>query len=278
MTFVNIHLNYSKNYSEEGNPLDKLVFIGNGKAVTDSLLVAEKFGKGHDNVLRDIRNLDCSSEFRLLNFEESIYTNERGRVYPKVDMTRDGFTFLVMGYTGKDAGRFKEDYIKAFNLLEQTISQQTQPQLTTMEMVAYLANQAVQKEKEDARRDQELKALKSGFETITDNLTAVPDAAKVVDLINEYSRWTRMGHNEIYNRIYDTMKDQHGINVLERVQRERDKINAERIKSNGRSYAESTLKKMVNGIDVMVRMGVLDKFHSILVGMLAKAKSERIFN
>ncbi|WP_050763832.1 Rha family transcriptional regulator [Brevibacillus brevis] len=258
--------------------MDKLVFIGNGKAVTDSLLVAEKFGKGHDNVLRDIRNLDCSSEFRLLNFEESIYTNERGRVYPKVDMTRDGFTFLVMGYTGKDAGRFKEDYIKAFNLLEQTISQQTQPQLTTMEMVAYLANQAVQKEKEDARRDQELKALKSGFETITDNLTAVPDAAKVVDLINEYSRWTRMGHNEIYNRIYDTMKDQHGINVLERVQRERDKINAERIKSNGRSYAESTLKKMVNGIDVMVRMGVLDKFHSILVGMLAKAKSERIFN
>ncbi|MED1947042.1 MULTISPECIES: Rha family transcriptional regulator [Brevibacillus] len=258
--------------------MDKLVFIGNGKAVTDSLLVAEKFGKGHDNVLRDIRNLDCSSEFRLLNFEESIYTNERGRVYPKVDMTRDGFTFLVMGYTGKDAGRFKEDYIKAFNLLEQTISQQTQPQLTTMEMVAYLANQAVQKEKEDARRDQELKALKSGFETITDNLTAVPDAAKVVDLINEYSRWTRMGHNEIYNRIYDAMKDQHGINVLERVQRERDKINADRIKSIGRPYAESTLKKMINGIDVMVRMGALDKFHSILVGMLAKAKSERIFN
>ncbi|MDC0761676.1 Rha family transcriptional regulator [Brevibacillus sp. AG] len=258
--------------------MDKLVFIGNGKVVTDSLLVAEKFGKTHDNVLRDIRNLDCSSEFRLLNFEESIYTNERGRVYPKVDMTRDGFTFLVMGYTGKDAGRFKEDYIKAFNLLEQTIAQQTQPQLTTMEMVAFLANQAVQKEKEDARRDQELKALKSGFETITVNLTAVPDAAKVVDLINEYSRWTRMGHNEIYNRIYDTMKDQHGINVLERVQRERDKINADRIKSIGRPYAESTLKKMVNGIDVMVRMGALDKFHSILVGMLAKAKSERIFN
>lgn len=87
-----------------------------------------------------------------------------------------------------------------------------------------------------------------------------------------------MGHNEIYNRIYDTMKVQHDINVLERVQRERDKINADRIKSIGRPYAESTLKKMVNGIEVMVRMGALDKFHSILVGMLAKAKSERIFN
>ncbi|MCM3145358.1 Rha family transcriptional regulator [Brevibacillus sp. MER 51] len=265
--------------------MNKLVFIENGRVITDSLLVSEKFGKTHDNVLRDIRNLDCSNEFRLLNFEESIYTNERGRVYPKVDMTRDGFTFLVMGYTGKDAGRFKEDYIKAFNLLEQTLLQQTQPQLTTMEILATITQRMAQQEREEmerkrreADRDREVKSLQEGFETITVNLTAVPDAAKIVDLINEYSRWTRMGHNEIYNRIYDTMKDQHGINVLERVQRERDKINADRIKSIGRPYAESTLKKMVNGIDVMVRMGALDKFHSILVGMLAKAKSERIFN
>lgn len=258
--------------------MNKLVFIENGRVITDSLIVAETFMKNHGDVLRDIRNLGCSDEFRLSNFAESSYPNQQGRQMPKVDMTRDGFTYLVMGYTGKEAGRFKEDYIKAFNVLEQSLRQQMQPQLTTMEMVAFLANQAVQKEKEDARRDQELKALKSGFETITDNLTAVPDAAKVVDLINEYSRWTRTGHNEIYNRIYDTMKDQHGINVLERVQRERDKINVERIKSIGRPYAESTLKKMVNGIDIMVRMGVLDKFHSILVGMLAKAKSERIFN
>ncbi|WP_242466879.1 Rha family transcriptional regulator [Brevibacillus brevis] len=258
--------------------MNKLVFIENGRGITDSLIVAETFIKNHGDVLRDMRNLGCSDEFRLSNFAESSYSNQQGRQMPKVDMTRDGFTNLLMGYTGKEAGQFKEDYIKAFNVLEQSLLQQMQPQLTTMEMVPFLANQAVQKEKEDAQRDQELKALKSGFETITDKLTAVPDAAKVVDLINEYSRWTRMGHNKIYNRIYDTMKDQHGINVLERVQRERDKINAERIKSNGRSYAESTLKKMVNGIDVMVRMGVLDKFHSILVGMLAKAKSERIFN
>ncbi|RNB72156.1 Rha family transcriptional regulator [Brevibacillus panacihumi] len=256
--------------------MDKLVFIENGRVITDSLIVAETFMKNHSDVLRDIRNLGCSEEFRLSNFAESFYINQQRRQMPKVDMTRDGFTFLVMGYTGKEADRFKEDYIKAFNLLEKSL-RSTQQQMSAMEMVAFLANQAVQKEKEDARRDQELMALKSGFDAITDNLTAVPDASKVVDLINEYSRWTRMGHNEIYNRIYDIMKDQHGISVLERVQREREKINAERIEKTGRPYAESTLKKMVNGIDVMVRMGVLDKFHTILVGMLAKAKRERIF-
>ncbi|WP_289136375.1 hypothetical protein [uncultured Brevibacillus sp.] len=85
----------------------------------------------------------------------------------------------------------------------------------------------MERKRREADQDREVKSLQQGFETITVNLTAVPDSAKVVDLINEYSRWTRMGHNEIYNCIYDIMKDQHGISVLERVQRERDKINAE---------------------------------------------------
>ncbi|GED53517.1 phage antirepressor N-terminal domain-containing protein [Brevibacillus borstelensis] len=156
--------------------------------------------------------------------------------------------------------------------------------LTQMEILATITQRMAQQEREEmerkrreAERDLEVKSLQAGFTTLTDNLTAVPDAAKIVDLINEYSRWTRMGHNEIYNRIYDIMKDQHGISVLERVHREREKINAERIQKTGRPYAESTLKKMVNGIDVMVRMGVLDKFYAILVGLLAKTKQERLF-
>ncbi|MEV2910960.1 Rha family transcriptional regulator [Paenibacillus larvae] len=103
--------------------MNQLVFIESGKTVTDSLTVAEVFGKRHDNVLQDIKNLDCSQEFSLLNFQESTYTNERGRTYPKYIMARDGFTFLVMGYTGTDAARFKEDYIKAFNTMEQKIRQ-----------------------------------------------------------------------------------------------------------------------------------------------------------
>jgi hypothetical protein len=118
--------------------------------------------------------------------------------------------------------------------------------------------------------------LERGFTTLTDNLTSIPDPAKVVDLVNEYARWTRLGHNEVYNRVYDIMKDRYGIDVQTRVQNERDKLNHRRIAETGRPYAVSTLKKMVNGIDVMVRMGVLDKFHEILVGMLAKVKSEQI--
>jgi Rha family phage regulatory protein len=79
-----------------------------GKVFCSSLQVAETFKKRHDNVLQDIRKLDCSEGFNLLNFQEIKYKDERGRLQPQIAMTKDGFTFLVMGYTGKKAATFKE--------------------------------------------------------------------------------------------------------------------------------------------------------------------------
>lgn len=73
----------------------------NGVARVDSLAVADAFNKAHRNVIRDIRNLDCSEEFRQLNFEQSSYINAQGHRQPCFNMTRDGFVFLVMGYRGK---------------------------------------------------------------------------------------------------------------------------------------------------------------------------------
>lgn len=90
-------------------------------ARVNSLMVAEMFGKRHDKVLRDIRELDCSEEFRLSNFGESSYLNEQNKKQPCYDMTRDGFVFLVMGYRGKKAAQFKELYIKRFNEMEKFI-------------------------------------------------------------------------------------------------------------------------------------------------------------
>jgi Rha family phage regulatory protein len=90
----------------------------NGVARVDSLTVADAFGKDHRNVIRDIRNLDCSEEFRQLNFELTSYTDGQGKKRPCYNMTRDGFTFLVMGYRGKKASQYKEAYIKRFNEME----------------------------------------------------------------------------------------------------------------------------------------------------------------
>lgn len=90
-------------------------------ARVDSRYVAQFFEKEHRSVLRDIRELDCSDEFRLHNFVQSSYKNEQGKKQPCYCMTRDGFVFLAMGYRGKKAAQFKELYIKRFNEMEEFI-------------------------------------------------------------------------------------------------------------------------------------------------------------
>jgi Rha family phage regulatory protein len=67
----------------------------------DSRDVAATFGKRHDHVLEAIRNLNCSDDFHLRNFAEIKYTDDGGRSYPAFEMTRDGFTRLVMSFTGE---------------------------------------------------------------------------------------------------------------------------------------------------------------------------------
>lgn len=101
-----------------------LVAVENEHAVTTSLRVAEVFGKQHKNVVRDIKSLDCSEEFRKLNFEPSKIAYQNGNIKKQLPMyyiTRDGFMFLVMGFTGKTAAKWKEAYIKAFNEMESKI-------------------------------------------------------------------------------------------------------------------------------------------------------------
>lgn len=88
------------------------------RATVTSLDVAETFGKAHDKVMRDIRELGCSDEFNAANFGGISYTDSMNRKQKAYAMTRDGFTLLVMGYTGDLAMRFKEAYIKQFNAME----------------------------------------------------------------------------------------------------------------------------------------------------------------
>ncbi|MBJ4016019.1 Rha family transcriptional regulator, partial [Salmonella enterica subsp. enterica serovar Meleagridis] len=97
------------------------ISVINGQAVTSSLAVADYFTKRHDDVLKKIRALDCSPEFTARNFAVSDYTDASGRKLPCYQITRDGFAFLAMGFTGKRAAQFKEAYINAFNQMEKQL-------------------------------------------------------------------------------------------------------------------------------------------------------------
>jgi len=92
--------------------------------------VAEKFGKQHKNVLQAIERLECSADFNELNFQPVKYKDPKGELRPYYNMTRDGFVFLVMGFTGKKAAKFKEEFINEFNRMEQHIREFPRSPLT----------------------------------------------------------------------------------------------------------------------------------------------------
>lgn len=101
------------------------VFIESNKVWTTSSDVADWFGKPHNDVLKAIRALDCSQEFCEGNFSltsQTVAMPKGGtRKVPQYLMTRDGFTFLAMGFTGPKAAHFKELYIAEFNRMEEEL-------------------------------------------------------------------------------------------------------------------------------------------------------------
>lgn len=103
------------------------ITIANGRAVTSSLAVAEYFRKPHKDVLAKISRLDCSAEFTERNFSPSEYTDSTGRKLPMFQITKNGFVFLVMGFTGKKAAAFKEAYIAEFDRMEKELRQNNAP-------------------------------------------------------------------------------------------------------------------------------------------------------
>lgn len=101
------------------------VIIRNHRPVTTSIAVAKFFGKQHKNVIQKIETLDCSSGFASANFSADVQTIKIGngatRESKTYQMTKDGFVFLVMGFTGKKAAAFKEAYIAEFNRMEKQL-------------------------------------------------------------------------------------------------------------------------------------------------------------
>lgn len=108
--------------------MENLVEIKNNQVVVSSRQVAEYFGKEHRNILRDIENIIIQGS--MLNFEhtqmfhKTTYINEQNKQqYPMYLMNKDGFSLLVMGFTGKEALKWKIKYIEAFNDMEQYLKQ-----------------------------------------------------------------------------------------------------------------------------------------------------------
>ncbi|MFB1080288.1 Rha family transcriptional regulator, partial [Photobacterium damselae] len=109
------------------SPSDLVFLSPDNDLVTDSFLIAKYFSKRHDNVIQKIKALECSSEFTNLNFQVCHKNNDlqNNKLQPFYQITKNGFIFLVMGFTGKRASLIKEAYINAFDLMAEQLKKQS---------------------------------------------------------------------------------------------------------------------------------------------------------
>jgi len=112
--------------------MNQLVHQSGDRLIVTSLEISNHFGKRHDDVLKAVRNIDCSQEFARRNFAACSYQDGNQRQRPMYEITRDGFTFLCMGFTGQQAAVWKERYIEAFNQMEAALRGQPPAQQLTL--------------------------------------------------------------------------------------------------------------------------------------------------
>lgn len=200
----------------------ELVYIQENQALTTSRLVANKFGKNHKDVVKKVRTLSCSEEFSGRNFALADYLDEQGKKRPEYLVTRDGFVFLVMGFTGNQAAVFKEEYINAFNQMERKLQGLSAPK-SLEEMIFYQAKSLL----DHSRRldtvevtvnklveNQEL--AKKDLFLIERSNEKVPEETvkeKIKRIINQYVTATNVDYKAAWSKVYDRLYYRYNVNL-----------------------------------------------------------------
>lgn len=178
--------------------MEALVKVENNQIVTDSRSVAEHFGKQHKNVLQTIENLAAENPATKFLFQKTTFEN-RGKQYPMYLMNRDGFSLLVMGFTGTKALEWKLKYIEAFNGMERKLKEATYDSYMISDPVER-AKKWIEEEKERQKLRAENKVMlpKAEFyDTVanTESLFSMADVAKTLDM--------GMGRNKLFAFLRD---------------------------------------------------------------------------
>ncbi len=238
--------------------MNELVFKGaNDQVLTNSLLVAKKFGKEHKHVLETIRELikGCAENSADLMFVESTYVNEQNKQeYHMFIMNRDGFTLLSMGFTGKKALKFKLDYISAFNAMEKALKEQQKP-LSQLEVLVQSAQALLEQSKRIDNVEREIADMKQEREengklllSVAVSSEKVPEISmrdKIRQLVNRYAVSSNIKQQEVWHKMYDQLYYLYHISV--------------------KAYKK---EKKETFLDVAKRNHFLDKLYNIISNMV----------
>ena len=241
--------------------MKELVFKGeNNQALTNSLLVAEKFEKEHKHVLEAIRELIKGSAEMSADpmFAEVSYINEQnGQEYPMFVMNYDGFTLLAMGFKGKKALRFKLDYIAAFNKMG-TMLKEDKPKvaMSSAEMFAMQANINLEYERRLSSIENKLQKMEEKRIEDTNRLLSAPLSDEktpelalkdnIRQLVNKYSNATGISQRDVWHKVYSQLYYLYKISI----------------------NAYKKVKKGETNLSVAERNGFLDKIYTIISNMV----------
>lgn len=223
---------------------NSLVHVENNQAVVSSREIAEHFGKQHKNVLQNIQNLVAENSAAKSFFFETTYEN-RGKQYPEYLMNRDGFSLLVMGFTGKEALNWKIRYIEEFNRMEQYIRDQQKPKpMSHLEVTLANAQALVDHEKRIIQNTADIAELKKAIVhpfsrtnmAIASNTRKIKDheerivnlesfgedkgpAEDLKSLISEAHRRSgqQISYQDLYMQFYTSLKDRFTVDIWARL-------------------------------------------------------------
>jgi Rha family phage regulatory protein len=186
--WTSLHTNFVQIQTKRrGGTVSDLVFIQNGVILTDSLTVADMFGKEHKNVKRDIENVigkidelkndeeakRLGIDFNTLKFERIDYLDVKNRAQTKYLLNFDAFMLVTMSYTTQRAMLVKVRYINEFNRMKEALQKQQQvlQPKTQAEMLLLYAQQMVEQERkikaleeDNARQNSRIEQLENKIE------------------------------------------------------------------------------------------------------------------
>lgn len=246
------------------------------KTFTTSLNIASVFGKNHKDVLRSIDNLHCSYEFKEKHFTltEYIGANGKNRAF---HLTKDGFLFLVMGYTGSEAGKLKEAYINRFNLMENRLKEQQQnqifspnatgafapTQLNQLQVLQQAINYLVDLDQRQTKTENKLNQLIENQQYNQQQLLEVERSDllpfdktirdKIRQLVFTYARATNTPINIVWGQLYTEMYYRYKIDVWKR-----------------------SRNKNINKLDVILQAGLMNELFSVASKILIIKENDRM--
>lgn len=182
--------------------MKELVIVKNNRVVVDSKSVAENFGKSHRKVNRDIENLIQKDVAKIGHmFQQAETPDSYGRMQKTYYMNRDGFSLLVMGFTGKEAIEWKLKYIEAFNAMEEKLKNPMGlPDFSNpAEMARAWADEFERRKKaEQAIEEQKPKVLFADSVSVANDAILIGALAKLIK-----QNGVDIGQNRLFQKLRD---------------------------------------------------------------------------